>query len=264
MKNIKETTIKKYIWNYIRDNYSSEIEEYKKHLKEFEIKLNLKEEIIETVLQGYDENHYGTELLNGSDENDMDMWDRVTRFRDEVEDQDLDDLIKYMDKEEEIFWDRQYIDSDWIMEDIMHEFKWDKKDYDKYTNYCDSYQGSLHLTNKYFEGINSFNQEYRNKNDIEEHLAYNFDLIETMNMILIENYKGYDVDYKEFRKEISNTKTKVKEELEKRLKEFNKEKNTILKELKLVDCNNIYLVGLIESDLASKNIEIKSIIEVLK
>jgi hypothetical protein len=263
-KEIKQETINKYIWDWVRYNYSNEIKEYKEHIKEYGFKINLKQEIIETINNGYDGKTFYQELLNGSDENENHINDRVTMFGDYVEEEDDYDLIQFISKEEEMFYNDENYDNDWIIENIMYFFKWDKKDYDKYTSYCDSHQGSLNLNTNGLEGVEQFENKYKTKADIEEHLEYNLDFYEVMNIILLEHFKGFGLDYKETIKDITNTLKYVKEELNKRLIEHKKEKNKILKELKLIDCNNDYLVGLIESDLNAINNHIRNIEDSLK
>jgi hypothetical protein len=262
-KEIKQETINKYIWDWVRYNYSSEIKEYKNHIKNYGIEINLKQNIIEYINQGQDESHFFKELLNGQTESEIDVNSNVIRIGEEPEEEDDNKLIKFVNEEEEMFYNNDF-DSDWIVDNIMEYFLWDKKDYDKYTSYCSSYTGSLNLKVNYFDGINSFELKYRNKKDIEEHLDYDLDFIEMMNIILIEEYKDFKLDYEQEKQDIKKSLKSVKEELNKRLIEYKKEKNKILKELKLIDCNNDYLIRLINIDLNSVKRSIEEIEESLK
>ena len=183
-----ESKINNIINKYLNENWKDEIKDYSKHLKDYNIKLSTKDirdELTTLIFDGVKGESFYAELLNGQDEFDIYLSERVDMLESEVEIKDTNELIEFMDKEEEMFYNPEYIENDWITENIMDYFKWDKKDYEKYTYYCSSHQGSLHLKTQWLDSVEYWDKQYLNKNDIEEYLDNNLDFYNLCNVPLI-------------------------------------------------------------------------------
>lgn len=273
MEYTKENT-QQLIKEVIKDNFKTELESLYKNLTEYR---NIKKEhdlnyiidyISEIVLYGNEKNMIN--ILNGSDECDFNLYDKLSFLVDIVEEKNTNYLINYIKhyREDEVYklFSDDYFETDYLIEDLKEIF--DLKglyDYNIFS-YCSSYSGSLFFNSQY---INKFDVEELKGMDVEESLDFLHDVIYDHNIKILFSIFVYDKYSKVFVMEMPQEDIKHEEkrvyvnsieELNKRLKS-NQEK---IKELEKTKTNSDYLEEIKLNEITSLLHENNNIKEVLK
>lgn len=271
----KYSKIYNIVENYINKEYIEELKDFYNHIKDFfnsnqlkEIDFNyFKGWIIETIINGYNSKSYYYELLNGDIEYDNYYYNELDFIIGNIKEYNLNFLLVIINKKYELYKiiNSEYMDTEYIIEDIMYTFNWNKSQYDKYTSYCSSYMGSLDLSLvEDLDNLMYWNKKNINKVDIEEHLYYNLDIREIFNIFVIEKvYKGYDISQKDIKKVEDNLIKTAIFELKLNLIVLKKELKKCIYDIQQINKNNCGY-ELLEKEIQNKKDKIKEIQEVLK
>jgi len=196
---------------------------------------------------------YNIELLSGTQEQDNYYYNELSYFNDNITEQETSELKKFikLNNDNELYkmFNFEYIDTDYLIEDLKYIFNWDNNDYDTFTDFCNSCDGQLYLTDlKDFLNIENLNDEVDllynqlEKNEIDKDDLNNeieriqdeiidsiYNNIKPICNLIIADYLNlidFSIDYKTITKLEQETLKNVVIELKNR-------KDNLIKEIKL-------------------------------
>lgn len=226
-----KTDLKEYFEEYFENdlneywNKREELIKQKTDISTYEEYVNM---VFDYAKFGSEQNKYWQELINGYEESQMDLQQRIGEFRNFLQEKSTFTLRKFIKKEPfKFFDDRQIYRTEWVEDDLKHVFDWDDDDYDIYTSYISSHMGSLHLSTKksiIVEEYMSSDKGFECKEDYYEILDQ-IDFRNCLNIFIYEKiFDGYKIDVEE---EYEKAKNEVKIELLERIWNIKNENNNI-------------------------------------